>query len=343
MDQPKIRNMEEFAAVSGISRPTVSKYFNDPNSVRQSTRDRIEDALERYDYRPNIYAMNQNRRLTKNIGIMVPNLADPFFSEIARNIEGLVIAAGYRPMLVSSHDGPQHEIDNLDSLRSLKPAGVLLAPIGRASDKEAVSAFIDDMPTVLFDSNIEGLGDAFVGHDNHQATEIMVEYLVRTGEPPVFFEMKHPPNPNAYKRQSSYAAAMEALGLTPHFIKIDGDGWNFEEIGYNEGLRVIAERKLPSDTILCSNDRLAIGLLAAAYEKGWRVGRGSGFALRIAGHDDHPFARFTSPSLTTTAQNYSEIAQHAVKTLIALVESGNRATKRETTLFDGKLVMRASA
>lgn len=78
MTDRKIRNMEEFAAVSGISRPTVSKYFNDPDSVRQSTRERIEQALERYDFRPNIFAINQNRRLTKNIGIVVPYLADPF-------------------------------------------------------------------------------------------------------------------------------------------------------------------------------------------------------------------------------------------------------------------------
>ena len=88
----KIRNMEEFAEVSGISRPTVSKYFNDPDSVRKSTRARIESALEQYDYRPNIFAINQNRKLTKNIGIVVPYLADPFFAEIARNLEMLVIA-----------------------------------------------------------------------------------------------------------------------------------------------------------------------------------------------------------------------------------------------------------
>ena len=343
MGTSKIRTMEEFAAVSGISRPTVSKYFHDPGSVRESTRLRIEAALEEYDYSPNIYAMNQNRRLTRSIGIMVPNLADPFFAEIARNIEGLVNDAGYRSILVSSHEGPRHEVDNFDSLRSLRPAGVLLAPVGRASDKDAVAAFVAEIPTVLFDSNIEGLGDAFVGHDNKQATEIMVEYLVRTGEPPVFFEMRHPPNPNAYKRQKAYTGAMQALGFDPQFIQIEGEGWDFEEIGYAEGMRVIAERRLPSDTILCSNDRLAIGLLAAAYEKGWRVGRGSGFALRIAGHDDHPFARFTSPSLTTTAQNYTEIARHAVKTLFSLVESRERAQERETTLFDGRLVMRASA
>ena len=96
MGRRKIRNMEEFAAVSGISRPTLSKYFNDHDSVRRSTRERIEKALARHDYRPNIYAINQNRRTTKNIGIVVPNLADPFFTEIGRLVELACIEAGYR-------------------------------------------------------------------------------------------------------------------------------------------------------------------------------------------------------------------------------------------------------
>ena len=106
MNEPKIKNMEDFASVSGISRPTVSKYFNDPDSVRKSTRERIETALKQYDYRPNIYAINQNRRQTKNIGLVVPNLTDPFFAGIARTIEGLIVGAGFNPLLLSSHGGP---------------------------------------------------------------------------------------------------------------------------------------------------------------------------------------------------------------------------------------------
>ncbi len=86
------------------------KYFHDPDSVKASTRKRIEDALEQYDFRPNIYVINQNRRLTKNIGIVVPYLADPFFAEIARKIENPVIDAGFRPILLSSHGDPAQEI-----------------------------------------------------------------------------------------------------------------------------------------------------------------------------------------------------------------------------------------
>lgn len=343
MSQSKIRNMEEFASVSGISRPTVSKYFNDPESVRKSTRERIEAALEKYDYRPNIYAMNQNRRLTKNVGIVVPYLADPFFAEIARNIENLVIAAGFRPILLSSHGSTRQEIENLDSLRSIKPAGVLMAPLGRSSDRDAVEAFTHDVPTVLFDSQLSDIGEAFIGHDNVQATGLICRYLCQTGEPPTFFEMRTPVNPNARRRRQAYSDEMQALGHSVELVQVEGDGWDFEEIGYREGARVLQARELATSTVLCSNDRLAIGFLAAAYEMGFRVGSGSGSALRVAGHDDHPFSRYTCPRLTTVAQDYASIAEASVETLLALFESEQPVKERASTFFPGKLIVRRSA
>lgn len=338
----KIRNMEEFASVSGISRPTVSKYFNDPQSVRASTRDRIEKAIAEHDYRPNIYAINQNRKLTKNVGIVVPFLADPFFAEIARNIERRCIAAGFRPTLFSAHGQQTLENDILDNLRSLKPAGVLLAPLGRASDRAAIEAFCRDVPTVLFDSNVEGVGEAFVGSDNFESIPLIVDYLCRTGEPPCFLEMP-PVNPNANKRRSAYVQAMENLGHAPDIVRIEGDHWDFEAIGYAGGLRVIEENRLTSNTVLCSNDRLAIGFLAAAYEKKLRVGIDADCDLRVAGHDDHPFSRFTCPSLTTVAQDYDAIADQSVETLFRLIDSDTPSELRTDTLFDGRLVMRSSA
>lgn len=343
MRSDKIRTMEEFAAVSGISRPTLSKYFNDPGSVRASTRKRVEAALDRYDYTPNIYAINQNRQATKNIGIVVPYLADPFFAEVARNLEPLCAEAGFRPILLSSHGDPRQEIANLESLRAIRPAGVLLAPLGRRSRSDDVDAFCQDVPTVLFDCDIDGVGEAFVGSNNDQSIGIIVEYLCRTGDAPAFFEMGAAPNPNANKRHVAYERAMRAHGHAPQFLTADGTGWGFEDIGYREGLRMIEARMLPTDTVLCSNDRLAIGLLAAAYEKGLRVGIGHGCALRVAGHDDHPYARFTCPALTTMAQDYASISSLAMKELLSIIESGERRADRLAELFDGTLIMRQSA
>ena len=335
--------MEEFAALSGVSRPTVSKYFNDAGSVRASTRRRIEEALERYDFRPNIYAVNQNRQLTKNVGVVVPYLADPFFVEIARTIERRLIDAGYSPIVFSSHGVAQYEIDILDGLRAIKPAGVLLAPLGRISDKSALERFCADVPTVLFDSNIDGIGQAFVGSDNFSFIDQTVEYLVRTGDAPCFFEMRTPANPNANKRRAAFIRKMESLGLEPHIVRIEGEGWAFEEIGRKGAHWALDTRQFSTNTILCSNDRLAIGLLAACYEKGLRVGRGEGAALRVASHDDHPFSRFTCPALTTAAHDYDSVAERSVATLFEVIEQNGSLGRRRETLFPARLVLRASA
>jgi len=343
MSSSKIRNMEEFAALSGISRPTVSKYFNDPDSVRTSTRAKIEASLKKHDYQPNVFAMNQNRRITKNIGVVVPNLADPFFSEIGRRVELACIDAGYSPILLSSHGSPEMERDNLNSLRALKPAGVLLAPFGRMSDAAVVKDFDGDFPLVLFDANMEGTGQAFVGTDNTQSVDLMVEYLCRSGEAPCFFEMKNPTNPNANKRRQAYLDSMERHGYAPQIFQAEGEGWNFEEIGNTQGGRLLSSDAFGTNTILCSNDRLAIGMLSAAYSLGKSVGHGAQCDLRIAGHDDHPFSKFTCPPLTTIAQDYEAIANRAVSELFAMLENDDRQSERSETTFDGRLVMRDSA
>ncbi|WP_354558158.1 LacI family DNA-binding transcriptional regulator [Rhizobium aquaticum] len=333
--------MEEFSEVSGISRPTISKYFNDPSSVRSSTRDRIEQAIKKYDYRPNLFAINQNRKLTRNIGIVVPHIVDPFFAEIVRHIETRCIEAGYWAIVLSSHGQAELEANALDMLRSLKVAGAIIAPLGQASDEELIHQFASEVPTVLCDSRLDGVG-VFVGTDNFQTIDLIVDYLSRAGDPPCFVEMP-PVNANAYERKDAYVRSMERLGLDPKIIPIVGEGWDFERLGYEQGLRLIASRELPSNTILCANDRIAIGMLAAAYEKGLRVGRGPGSAIRIAGHDDHPLSRFTCPPLTTVSQDYTAIADRSLHILFDAIEHNDAHIPSSQVRLEGKLIMRISA
>ncbi len=341
MSDAPIRNMEEFAARCGVSRPTVSKYFHDPQSVRASTRARIEAALERYDYRPNVFAVNQNRKQTKYVGIVVPYLADPFFAELARNLEERCMDLGVRPTLYSAHGRPEMEVEILNHLRSLKPSGVLLAPIGQDTNRAEIEKFCNDVPTVLFDSEQEDVGLAFVGSDNRDLAGQMVSYLSRSGSAPTFLEMATPANPNADRRRASYIAAMDELGLEPQIVQVEGTGWAFEEIGRKGGGEALDSGAFPTNTVLCSNDRLAIGFLSACHERGLRIGLGADADLRIAGQDDHPFARYTCPPLTTMAQDYEAIAFNAVGALKAAIEGRRPETRR--TLFGGRLVMRQSA
>lgn len=339
MGKEKIKNMADFSKRSGISRPTISKYFNDPNSVHPKTRIRIEKAVKDFDYQPNIFAINHNRKRSKNIGIVVPLLSDPFFAEMARIIEQRCREEKFWPTLFSAHGSPEIEVDILSSLLSLRPSGVLIAPLGKTSDRSYLEKFCQQVPTVLFDSNVEGLGRAFIGSNNDQSIFLIVEHLCKTGEPPCFFEMA-PVNPNANKKRNAFCKAMKKLGHEPHIIRVQGDSWNFEEIGFQGGLKALEEKSFKTNTVLCSNDRLAIGFLAACYEKGLKVGHGADCSIRVAGHDDHPFARFTSPSLTTVGQDYKSISNLSAETLFSYVKG--EVTPHKKTLFDGKLIIRNS-
>ena len=91
----RIRTMEEFSRASGISRPTLSRFFNDSESVRSTTRQKIEAAMDRLGYRPNLFAVNFNRRNPKTVGIIIPSLLDPFYAALVQRIACEASTAGY--------------------------------------------------------------------------------------------------------------------------------------------------------------------------------------------------------------------------------------------------------
>ena len=125
-------------------------------------------------------------------------------------------------------------------------------------------------------------------------------------------------------------------------VRAPSEGWSFEAVGFEQAISYFSLDALPRRTILCSTDRTAFGVLAAASQRGLRVSRsGDPGDIRVAGHDDHPLSRFASPSLTTVAQNSAEMASHAVD-LLASREVETRSVK-EVKLLEAKLVMRDSA
>ena len=100
-NKPRIKTMEELSATIGVSRPTLSKFFQDAESVRSSTRERIEEALDTVDYVPNFFATKMNRQSTRIIGVIVPYLNDLFFTSLIQSIEESALQQGYTIITVS--------------------------------------------------------------------------------------------------------------------------------------------------------------------------------------------------------------------------------------------------
>jgi len=344
MEKTSHRTMDDFAKSCGVSRPTLSKYFDDPGSVKAATRKRIEAALSASDYRPNLYARNLNRKRTRNVGILVPALTDPFYAEMVNRLELLLRDEGYWPIVISSHGLPELEAEAANTMLSLKVAGAIVAPLGLTSDPRIFEKFGESVPIVYFDTYIEG-NTPFIGNNNSQSVATIVDYLCRSGEPPVYFDIPHV-NHNSGERLASYIKTMESLGLEPVLFGNTRDySWDFERIGYEQIDALIAADRLPGKTILCANDRLAFGAMAAAYSRGIRIGRRGDSDLRVAAHDDHPLSRYTCPPLTTMAQDFAAMAGGSVETLLSMLDEtadSAQTIARKVTL-DGTLVMRQSA
>lgn len=337
----KIRTMEELASTIGVSRPTLSKYFQSPASVRPSTRSKVEKALPRVDYVPNFFARNMNRKKTRLIGVVIPHLNDLFYTSMTAAIEQAASRRGYRVILQNSHGNRELELAALENLRSMQADGAIVAPIGHDSDADAFHRFGSELALVFADSqlSLEPSRFPFVGTDNRQSIHLLVDYLCRSGSPPKFLRMPKV-NSNSHERAEAYVQRMRELGHTAQIIEPIGDEtWEFEQYGYQRMKAMFDQGLCTDSTILCANDRLAIGVLRAANEHRL-FGVGTGF--RVAGHDDHPLAPFVWPTLTTAAQNTSEIGRTAFEMLID-GDAMNSDSGSTTHLLQARLTLRDSA
>ncbi|MDQ0997594.1 DNA-binding LacI/PurR family transcriptional regulator [Phyllobacterium ifriqiyense] len=338
-----IKTMEDFSEFAGLSRPTVSKYFNDPSSVRKSTRKIVEAAILRSGYKPNLFASN---RRTHILGVIVPNSNDPFYMSLTRRIQDLAGLAGYMVFMQSSEGRPELEQRALETFQSMNVAGVIIGALGSSSHQEKLAKAAESVPIVYIDSSLDDTSP-FVGTDNRQSVKLIVDYLTRSGDAPCYFGMP-PLNNNVQGRRSAYVAAMDDLGLEPLFVPVDPENtWNLEKFAFDAAIRILRNGSFPTKTVLCGNDRIAAGLSAAAYQAGLKIGRRQNDDLRLAGHDDQPFARYMCPPLTTVAQNHKEIGRLAVELMFQKLGE-TRDTKtvlpaNERILLNAEIMLRMSA
>lgn len=334
--------MEEFSALVGLSRPTVSKYFNDPTSVRKRTRETIEEALKKSGFQPNIFAVNLNRRRSNIIGIIIPNSADPFYMALTRRIELVAAEAGFLAFVLSSDGKPGREDRAIRTFQSMNVAGAIIAPLGLLARPSVLGQFNRSIPLVYVDSPLDDEA-AFVGTDQRQSFGLIIDYLCRSGEPPAYLGMPDV-NTNARTRLAIYLEAMEALNAEPHVLPLPPvSTWDFERFAFEEAMRLFDRpAALPSRTILCGNDRIAFGVIAAAYQRGLRVGHGADCDVRVAGHDDHPLSQYACPPITTVAQNYNEIGRLATELLLQkLGEPPATEDRRGAGVLEDKILLKS--
>ncbi|MCK0168222.1 LacI family transcriptional regulator [Jannaschia sp. S6380] len=344
-NKPRIRTMEELSVAIGVSRPTLSRYFQDPGAVSRSSAEKIRGGLDRVEYVPNFFATRMNRKSTGIIGVLIPYLNDLFFTKLLEAVERAAMEAGYTVITQCSHSDARIEARAAETFMSMSVDGALVAPLGNHSDLKVHERLNSRLPFVLVDSRPDSLSNVdFVGTDHAQSTGLITDYLCQRGDPPIFLAMPRV-NFNALERENAYVARMEAAGHPPVVIGTDAvdETWHFEAHGEAVLDACFSRGAHTRASILCANDRLAIGALRAAARHGLEAGATRHGGLRIAGHDDYPLCPFLTPSLTTVAQDVDAIGRAAVSRLVHKIRAEDAPSQQTVQLFPGAMKVRESA
>jgi LacI family transcriptional regulator len=326
-----IRDVARFAQVS---HQTVSRVINGESCITPKTRARVERAIADLGFRPSHIARSLVSRSTKTIGLVIGDVASPFFPDVVRGAEDRLSEAGFCVILSSSRREPERELRNVKHLLERSTDGLILgAP---QSDPQALAELAErtGVPMVLLNRDVRGRHVDSVWIDWQAATTEVVGYLAELGHRQVGLVVPSRAEARYANREDWYRPALRRAGLLPApslifrgSLSIDG--------GYQAGLQMLAHAERPT-AVICHSDAMAIGLLQACGERGVAVPG----ELSVIGWDDVPYARLVTPPLTTVRIPRYELGEAAALKLLDLIAGRSSA---RTTALPLELIRRQSA
>jgi DNA-binding LacI/PurR family transcriptional regulator len=305
-----IRDVARFARVS---HQTVSRFINGENHIAPLTRARVERAITKLRFHPSYIARSLVSRQTKTVGLVMGDVASPFFPDVARGAEDVLAAAGYSLILSSSRRDPERELRNVRHLLERSTDGLILGAPQCPPDELAELARRAGVPMVFLNREAKGPHVAAVWIDWPGATTEVVMYLAGLGHRRIALVVPSRSDARVGNREDWYRPALVRAGLGPERALILRDAMSLEG-GHGAGQRLLTLEPRPTAAI-CHNDVMAIGLLQACAERGVRVPRD----LSIVGWDDVPYASLVTPPLTTVRVPRYELGQAAARRLLDLM------------------------
>lgn len=324
----------DVAREAGVSAQTVSRALNNKGEIGPETRRRVLETVERLGYRPNTLARGLVTRKTSTIGLVVPDIANPFFSEVARGAEDVAHQEGYSLLLCNTMEKPAREMEALRTLEAQRVDGIILCS-SRLPD-EALKAAMARLPAVIFVNRESPAGDAGSACIDDEAGAYRgMQHLLRTGRRSIAFVAGPPTSDSGRRRALGYRRALAEAGaaVQPGLSRAcspDLDG------GHSAVLELLAAG-FEVDALLCYNDLVAVGALRACAATGLRVPED----VAVVGFDDIMLAGLVTPSLTTLRSNRQELGAESVRLLLhALAGCPGGCDK---VVLQPELVIRASA
>ncbi|MCZ4280279.1 LacI family DNA-binding transcriptional regulator [Kiloniella laminariae] len=322
--------IKDVAQLAGVSVGTVSRVLAKNETVKPRLQEKVEAAVRELRYKPNPVARALRTNRSDIIGLIVPDITNPFFAQLAKQVEMLAAGQGLSVMLANTHDDPAYEKQQIETLLDRSPLGILVV----SASEDNAQQLATDIPIVALDRTF--VSYPCVATDHEVSASLAALHLLEMGHLRIGYAAGPSETRVARARESGFVAGLtiggKDLGVKPDLEILRGafDFTAGEELGRIFLNRPVSQRPT---AIATASDQQAIGIMRAARDLKIEVPH----ELTVVGFDDIPLAVLVTPRLSTIRQSISQMASSALDLLVQSKGIG------EDIKYPGRLIVRGSS
>jgi LacI family transcriptional regulator len=323
--------LRDVARLAGVSTATVSATLSGAAFVSEALQARVKEAVEQLGYSPHGIARSLKSGSSRLVGLVIPDVTNPFFTKLVHAVEQLTRNDGYSMLLCDTGFDLERERAMLALMRTQRVDGIVLCPAGGADDYQGCFAIGKGTPVVLVDSAPRDVDVDSVVIDNFDASFTATSHLLALGHRRIAAIAGPQTGLSSMERTRGFVAALAAHGLA------HGPGdvlhADFREEGAYEILGSLIDRDPRPTALFVANNQMLVGVMRRLHDAGLSVPRD----ISVAAIDDFPWASAFRPALTTMRQPVDELASHAVRLLRARM-AGDRSQPNRIELAASLIV-----
>jgi LacI family transcriptional regulator/LacI family repressor for deo operon, udp, cdd, tsx, nupC, and nupG len=327
--------IKEVAARAGVSPATVSRVLNKADNVNPTTRLKVEKAIKDLSFKPSRVAQRLRIRegQRKIIGLVVPDIQNPFYVEVVRGVEDKAYANNYALLMCNFAQDEIKEKIYLDIMKSESVDGLIVAPV-HEKDNDVRDLVLSGLPIVCVDRGLSDLDVDVVVVDNEQGAYEAVDYLIKLGHSRIAYIGGLPTIPTSRQRRHGYEKALKENNIEPNesLVKFGDSKQESGKILAKE----LLDMKEPPSAIFTGNNLITFGALETIHSLGLNVPGD----ISILGFDDMPWSISLNPPLTAVSQPGYEIGRRAADLLFQRIAEPDQS--RVKIVLKTKLIIRQS-
>jgi LacI family transcriptional regulator len=333
-----VTRLKDIADELGVSVVTVSRALRDRPDIAKETKAKILERVKQLNYRPNLMARSLVTGRSSLIGLIVPDLIHPFFTEIAKSLAAALRKKDYFLIVSSSESDPQLEHDEIEHMLAHHLDCFVVASCQK--DPESLRRIGEaGVPLVLIDRSFPSFPSNFIGVNDYRAGEVAAEHLIAQGCKRIA-HIRGPMTNVGNSRAEGYRDALRKHGLATPEQYVVACGEASDSDGETRGKRAMDEilaLKPRPDGIFCFNDTVAVGAMVSAIDAGLRIPKD----IAILGCGNFHYSSKLRVPLSSVDQKSKEIGERTAKMISSLLEKPS--ARPRTVVLEPELIVRASS